>query len=177
MRRPRFLAVFGTVASFVCVASFVSYVSAQQTQRPPVFRAGAHLVTVDAYPGNVFEGKIDSISPIISGEGKTFEITAKIPNPDSLLLPGMFARAKIVIHEVDDAITVPNDALVKTPSGFQVFVVNKDNIAEARDVQAGYIASEFTQIESGLQAGEVVVVQKPPELKAGSKVKIIEVQK
>ena len=39
------------------------------------------------------------------------------------------------------------------------------------------MASEFTQIESGLNPGEIVVVQKPPELKAGSKVKIIEVQK
>jgi sorbitol-specific phosphotransferase system component IIA len=50
-------------------------------------------------------------------------------------------------------------------------------VAEARDVNVGYVATEFTQIESGLTPGEIVVVQKPPELKAGSKVKVIEVQK
>jgi len=165
------------IGEFVTPQRKVATLVSIKKQVDKVYPGQKMLVTVDAYPGNVFEGKIDSISPIISGEGKTFELTAKIPNPDSLLLPGMFVRAKIVIHEVDDAITVPNDSLVKTPSGFQVFIVNKDNIAEARDVQAGYIASEFTQIESGLQPGEIVIVQKPPELKAGSKVKIIEVQK
>jgi membrane fusion protein (multidrug efflux system) len=89
----------------------------------------------------------------------------------------MFARAKVVTYEADDAISVPNDALVKTPGGFQVFIVNKDSVAEARDVGVGYVATEFTQVESGLAPGEIVVVQKPPELKAGAKVKVIEVQK
>ena len=135
------------------------------------------LITVDAYPGNVFEGTIESISPIIGGQSKTFEITAKIPNPDSLLLPGMFARTRVITYEADDAISVPNESLDKTPSGFRVFIVNKDNVAEARDVQVGYVASEYTQIEAGLAPGEIVIVQRPPELKAGSKVKIIEVQK
>jgi multidrug efflux system membrane fusion protein len=76
-----------------------------------------------------------------------------------------------------DAISVPNDSLTKTAGGFQVFVINKDNVAESRDVQVGYVSTENTQIESGLNPGDVVIVQKPPELKAGSKVKIIEVQK
>src|SRR5262245_2771469 len=47
MRRSRSLAVFGSLASFVCA---VSVLSGQQQPRTPVFRAGAHLVTVDAYP-------------------------------------------------------------------------------------------------------------------------------
>jgi len=135
------------------------------------------LVTVDAYPSNLFEGKIDSISPVISGVSRTAEISTKIPNPDSLLLPGMFARLKIVTYEADDALFVPNDALVKTQGGFEVYAVNKDNVAESRQVMVGYVATEQTQIQSGLTPGEVVVLQKPPELKSGSKVKIIEVQK
>lgn len=166
------------IATLVAIKNVVVEVGIIEKQIDKVFPGQKIVVTVDAYPGQVFDGKIETISPLISSDGsKTFSIRAKIPNPSSLLLPGMFARAKIVTYEADDAISVPNDALVKVSGGFQVFVVNKDNVAEARDVAEGYIATEFTQIQSGLSPGEIVVVQKPPELKAGTKVKIIEVQK
>lgn len=165
------------IATLVSIKDVVVKVGIIEKQVDKVYPGQKILVTVDAYPGNIFEGTIESISPIITGESKTFEITAKIPNSDNLLLPGMFARARIIIYEADDAISVPNDSLVKTPGGFQVFVVNKENVAEARDVNVGYVSAEFTQIQSGLNPGEIIVVQKPPELKAGTKVKIIEVQK
>jgi membrane fusion protein (multidrug efflux system) len=166
------------IATLVAIKNVVVEVGIIEKQIDKVYPGQKIIVTVDAYPGQVFDGKIETISPLISSDGsKTFSIRAKIPNPNNLLLPGMFARAKIITYEADDAISVPNDALVKTSGGFQVFVVNKDNVAEARDVGVGYVATEFTQVESGLSPGEVVVVQKPPELKAGTKVKIIEVQK
>lgn len=166
------------VAKLVSIRNVIVEVGIIEKQVDKIYPGQKILVTVDAYPGNIFEGTIETISPIIGSDGsKTFSVRSKIPNPDSLLLPGMFARSKVITYEADDAISVPNDALNKTPGGFQVFVVSKENIADARDVQVGYVASEFTQIESGLNPGEIVVVQKPPELKPGSKVKIIEVQK
>lgn len=165
------------LGTLVAIRSVVVKVGIIEKQVDKIYPGQKMLVSVDAYPGNIFEGTIESISPIITGESKTFEITAKIPNPDSLLLPGMFARAKVITYEADDAISVPNDALVKTAGGFQIFTVNKENVAEVKDVQVGYVSTEFTQIEAGLNAGEIVIVQKPPELKPGSKVKIIEVQK
>jgi membrane fusion protein, multidrug efflux system len=166
------------IAKLVSIKNVIVEVGIIEKQVDKIYPGQKLLITVDAYPGNIFEGTIETISPIIGSDGsKTFSVRSKIPNPDSLLLPGMFARSKIITYEADDAISVPNDSLNKTPGGFQVFVINKENVAEARDVQVGYVATEFTQIESGLNPGEIVVVQKPPELKAGSKVKIIEVQK
>ncbi|OVE76518.1 hypothetical protein BVX98_05935 [bacterium F11] len=164
------------IATLVTIKNVVVNVGIIEKQVDKVYPGQKILVSVDAYPGNVFEGTIASISPIITGPSKTFEIKAKIPNEESLLLPGMFARTRIITYEADDAMSVPNDTLVKAPGGFQVYVVNKDNVAEARDVEVGYVATEFTLIKSGLSPGEIVVVQKPPELKSGSKVKIIEVQ-
>jgi membrane fusion protein (multidrug efflux system) len=165
------------IATLVAIKNVVVKVGIIEKQVDKVYPGQKIMVNVDAYPGNVFDGTIASISPIITGESKTFEITAKIPNPDSLLLPGMFARTRIIIFEVDDAMSVPNDALVKTAGGFQVFIVNAQNVVEARDVELGHYATESTEIKSGINPGEIIVVQRPPELKAGSKVKIIEVQK
>ncbi|MFN0118312.1 MAG: efflux RND transporter periplasmic adaptor subunit [Elusimicrobiota bacterium] len=166
------------IGTLVSIKNVVVEVGIIEKQVDKVYPGQKILVSVDAYTGNIFEGAVESISPIISADGsKTFSIRAKIPNPDNLLLPGMFARSRIITYEVDDAISVPNDALVKTTGGFQLFVITPENTAEARDVQVGYVASEFTQIQTGLNPGDVVIVQKPPELKAGSKVKVIEVQK
>lgn len=166
------------IATLVAIKNVVVEVGIIEKQIDKVYPGQKINVTVDAYPGNIFDGKIETISPIISEDGsKTFSIRAKIPNPDNLLLPGMFARSRVITYEMQDAMSVANDALVKTAGGFQVFVVNAENIAEARDVEVGYVATEATQITSGLNPGDVVVVQKPPELKAGSKVKIVEIQK
>ncbi|MCG3204161.1 MAG: Multidrug resistance protein MdtA [Elusimicrobia bacterium] len=165
------------VSTLVSIKNVVVKVGIIEKQVDKVSPGQKILVSVDAYPGNIFEGTIESISPIIGGEGKTFEITAKIPNADSLLLPGMFARTRVITYEADDAISVPSDALIKSQTGFQLFVVNKDNVAEARDVQIGYSSTENTQVTAGIAPGEIVIIQKPPELKAGSKVKIIEVQR
>jgi membrane fusion protein (multidrug efflux system) len=166
------------VAKLVSIKNVVVEAGIIEKQVDKVYPGQKILVNIDAYPGNVFEGKIETISPLIGSDGsKTFSVRAKIPNPDSLLLPGMFARSRIITYEADDAISIPNDALMKTSGGYQVLTVNKDNVAEARDVEIGFVASEATQIMSGLNPGESIIVQRPPELKAGSKVKIIEVQK
>jgi membrane fusion protein, multidrug efflux system len=105
------------VATLVSIKNVVVKVGVIERQVDKVYPGQKILVTVDAYPGNIFEGTIESISPMIEGDSKTFEITAKIPNADSLLLPGMFARTRVITYEADDAISVPNDALIKTPGG------------------------------------------------------------
>jgi membrane fusion protein (multidrug efflux system) len=135
------------------------------------------VLTVDTYPGVEFTGQVKTINPFSDGTGKTFTVEGELDNDGGLLLPGMFARTRIAIFEEDNAISVPNDALEKTQTGHRVFVVDKENKAHARDVEVGYVSSQFSQITKGLSVGELVVTQKPQELKDGSPVKIIEVQK
>ena len=89
----------------------------------------------------------------------------------------MFARARITIFEQDNSIFVPNDSLEKTPTGQRVFVVTKENKAEAREVEVGYTSSQFSLINKGLEIGELVVTQKPQDLKPGAAVKVIDTAK
>lgn len=135
------------------------------------------VVSVDTYPGAEFAGKVENISPLVQGTSKTLSVEARLNNEGGLLLPGMFARSRIVIFEDEQAMVVPNDSLVKSAGGFQVYVVTPDNIAELRSVEVGYVSTEETQISSGLNIGEMVVIQKSQDLKAGTPVKIIEVQR
>lgn len=131
---------------------------------------------VDSYPDLEFKGKVENISPLIQGQSKTLSVEARMPNDGKLLLPGMFARVKIIIYEKDDAIAVPNDALEKTEAGYQVYIVGKDNKAEVRPVTVNYVALTNSVVSEGLQLGDQVIIQKPQELQAGSPVKVIQAE-
>ncbi len=133
------------------------------------------IITVDTYPGIEFTGQIERIDPIV-GPTRTMSAKARLKNQGGFLLPGMFARTRVIIYEDDNAIVVPNEALEKTPAGHQVYVVTKDNKAMSREVHVGYFSVEFAQILNGLTPGERVVIQKPQKLRNNMAVKIIHTQ-
>ena len=113
---------------------------------------------------------------LVQGQSKTLTVEARIPNENQLLLPGMFARTKVVIYERDLVISIPNDALEKTQEGYKVYVVAADNTAEQKAVEVGYVSLTHSVISNGLAPGDQVIVQRPQELKAGSPLKVIDVE-
>ncbi len=68
-------------------------------------------VFVDAYPDKTFEGVIENIAPQISGTSRTSTAKVRIENPERLLMPGMFARVRIMLYSKKDALVVPTDAI------------------------------------------------------------------
>lgn len=166
------------IATLVSIDSVIVRVGIIEKEIDKVFPGQKVVLSVDTYPGVEFSGKVENISPLVQGTSKTLTVEARLDNEGGLLLPGMFARTKIAVFEEPSALVVSNDSVDKTPEGeYRVFIVTKENKAEARNVTVGYISSQFTQILSGLSPGELVVTQKPQELKAGMPVKVIEVQK
>jgi membrane fusion protein, multidrug efflux system len=165
------------IATLVNIETVIVRVGIIEKEIDKIFPGQKVMLTVDTYPGVEFTGRVENISPLVQGTSKTLTVEARLDNEGGLLLPGMFARTRIVVFEEEGAIVVPNDALEKTQTGFRVFVANKDNKAEARDVEVGYVSSQFSQVTSGLSPGELIVTQKPQDMKPGSPLKIIEVQK
>jgi membrane fusion protein (multidrug efflux system) len=131
-------------------------------------------LTVDTYAGTEFSGKIESIDPIVDDVTRTAKAQARLDNEGGLLLPGMYARARITLHEEDNALSVPRDAVEKTAAGSKVLVVDKESKAEARDVEAGYESSQFVLITRGLSPGDRVISPRPSEVKPGMKVRVAE---
>ncbi len=132
-------------------------------------------VTVDAYPDKEFTGQIDSIAPTVEGS-RTITIKAKVPNPENLLLPGMFARTIINVFSKENTIVIPAAALNKGEQGYTVFVVEKDNTVSVKPVKVGYATSDKIQIDEGVVADQQVVVDAKGELKEGSKVEVVDIQ-
>jgi Cu(I)/Ag(I) efflux system membrane fusion protein len=112
---------------------------------------------VRADPGRTYEGKITFIHPIMNPKSRTVQVRLEFDNPDLLLKPGMFANVTLYTDPQPDAVVVPSEAIVRSGSREQIFVVRKPGKFEPREVTLGVSAQGLTQILSGVQAGEQVV--------------------
>ncbi len=165
------------VGTLVSLNSVLIRIGVIEKEIDKIFPGQQVTATVETYPNVEFKGKVENISPLVQGQSKTLMVEARVPNTGKLLLPGMFARSRIIIFEKDNVISVPNDALEKTQEGYRLYVVGKENKAEMRPVQVGYVSLTHTVITSGLISGEQVIIQRPQELKEGSPLKVIDVEK
>ena len=129
---------------------------------------------VDAFPGQVFEGKITSVNPAIAAESRSFLVEARIPNPGSVLKPGMFAVATVDQGRTERAMLVPKRAVIEdvNTNSFRVFVIDKDNKARLRVVQLAARQSqpELTKLLGGVKEAEQVATSNLADLYDGAPV-------
>ena len=87
-------------------------------------------------------------------------LRAEFPNPDRVLLPGMFARAKVVQAVLENVVTIPQRAVTRGTGGVgTVMIVDDSNTAQLRMVQTGEIAGDKWVVKSGLKPGERVIIE------------------
>lgn len=97
-------------------------------------------------------------------------LRAEVPNPERLLLPGMYVRVRLAQAVAAEAITVPQQAVSRGPQGATVMVVGADGKAAVRPVEVGGAHGDAWLIRSGLAAGEQVVVDGLQKAQAGAPV-------
>lgn len=103
-------------------------------------------------------GEIDFIDNQVDPATGTLKMRAVIANPDAVLLPGRFARVRIDLGSQPDTLLVPQRALVENQGGFLLYVVDDDNKVQVRNVTAGAVQGSLRVVESGVRAGERVIV-------------------
>ena len=130
-------------------------------------------VTVDAYPGRVWEARVSRLASVVDvtrEQNRTVEVEVDVlPAPgDPPLRPGLTADVEIVLDRRDAVRRVPSAAVMQ---GRRVLKVERGR-AVARDVTIGLKSWDWTEIRSGLEAGETVVTTlERPGLRAGVAVK------
>jgi membrane fusion protein (multidrug efflux system) len=138
---------------------------------PKRFDVQLRLADGSLYPRT---GKMSFADVRIAPGTGTREARAELPNPDGVLRPGQFVRVILRGASRPNAITVPQRAVLEGPQGKFVYVVNENNQAEARPVEAGEWSGEDWIISSGLKGGERVIVDGVMKLGPGAPVKISE---
>ncbi len=134
-------------------------------------------VFVDAYPDKTFEGVIENIAPVVAGTSRTATARVRLENPERLLLPGMFARIRVLLYSKKNTLVVPTDSVQGSEGDQWVFIVNQEKgVAEKRPLTVGYTRPDYSQIDAGLTEGEVVAISGLERLEDGKKVRLLETQ-
>ncbi|WGS22761.1 MULTISPECIES: efflux RND transporter periplasmic adaptor subunit [unclassified Bradyrhizobium] len=137
-------------------------------------------VSVDAYPGRTFDGKITTIEPQIATDTRNIRVQATIQNPDRILKPGMFATTTIVLPEKPAVVTVPETAVDYTLYGDSVFLINEKKgddgkttlTADRTFVKTGNRVEGRVEILKGLKPRDRVVAVGQIKLQSGMPVAI-----
>jgi RND family efflux transporter MFP subunit len=119
---------------------------------------------------NVYEGQVFVIDNQVDPSIAAVRVRAQIPNPKMNLLPGQFARVTLNAKTLTDALAVPSEAIVISPKGRLVYVVDKDNKVSAKPVKVSY-EYKGTSVITGIEPGDRVVVEGKQNLRPGSKVR------
>ena len=125
----------------------------------------AATITVGAYPGERFTGRVAYLASALDKDTRTTAARIEIVNKDGRLKPEMFANATIATGGKSEAISVPSDAILLLQGQPTVFVAEHGGF-EARAVETGEKLPGRTVIKSGLKAGEQVVAAGAYALKA-----------
>jgi RND family efflux transporter MFP subunit len=152
-------------------------------RRVPTGAAGR--VDVDAFPGEVFEGRVARIAPVLDPATRTAEMEIEIPNPRFRLKPGMYARVRLTVDRRPNALTVPGNALVNLEGRRGVFVPVQPDAARASapprgpggppagqqvrfvPVATGIQEGDHVEITGGLSEGDTVVTTGAAALREG----------
>ena len=130
-------------------------------------------ITVDAYPNEVFKGKVNLLYPTISAATHTFPVEVICENKDQRLRPGMFARVTANFG-TNHHIVVPDVAVVKQQGSGEhfVYVLQPDNTVKYTLVELGKRMGNRYEIVSGLNEGDRIVTEGQVRLKDGVSVTV-----
>lgn len=118
-------------------------------------------------------GRLVLIDNQIDTTTATIKLKAEFANEETSLWPGQFVNARVLLETRKDAVTVPTRAVQIGPKGNYVFLVAADQSVDLRQVKTGATVDGYTLIESGVAAGDEVVVEGHYKLEKGSRVHVI----
>jgi membrane fusion protein, multidrug efflux system len=141
---------------------------------PEVFLAAVRVgqgleVTVDALPNRTFAGTIYAIDPLVDVNGRALQVRARLPNPDRVLRPGLFARITIKGMREENVVVVPESAVL--PRGGETFVFRvEDGKAVLTKVTVGIRREGMVEIVEGLGPDDEVVTAGQIKIRDGAPV-------
>ncbi|WP_262880189.1 efflux RND transporter periplasmic adaptor subunit [Pseudomonas paralcaligenes] len=120
------------------------------------------------------EGRVDFTDSLVDRGTGTVSVRAVVPNPEQSLLPGQFVRVVVKGLSKPQAITVPERAISQGPSGTFVYIVDEQGTARARPVTTSQTAGGRWAVDSGVSAGDRVIVEGLPKVRPNAPVKVVD---
>lgn len=148
-------------------------VSVPEKNLPRIKLNQAARFTTDAYPQEIFWGKITRISQALNVASRAAEVEIYAENPNKKLKPGMFVTVEILLAVHGHSIVVPREAVSELGGTYYSFVIKNDQ-AQRRYLEIGILKPQELEVLNGLAAGETLVTVGWHNLTEGTKVEIVE---
>ena len=134
-------------------------------------------ITLAAFPGETFYARVSHVSPVLDATSRTKRIVLSFTAQDSRINPGMFAGIKLNTRNYKNVVAVPAEAVVEERGVQGVYALDlPEDRARFLKITKGVTVDGETEIQSGLEAGMLVVVQGQQFLTDGAKVRVIGLQ-
>jgi len=124
-------------------------------------------ITVEAYPGEVFRGRVSRVNPAVAQETRTFEVEAILANGDARLKPGFFVQAALASEQEEHIRVLPEEAFNYRYGVYKVFLVEGGKVKE-REIKTGAQSGGKIEILDGAKLGDVVAIAAQGELRDGA---------
>ena len=137
-------------------------------------------VSLDAWPGEVFQGSISEVSPVVDPSSRTMELRIAVVDAGSRLKAGMFAKVRIITEVKDNIVKIPASAMIQRFGEEYIFVAQQDPetpgtyTARKRNVVPGIMIDGIMEIQQGLNPGEDIIVRGQTLLEDGSRINIVD---
>jgi len=153
----------------IAEAEYLRLARREASSKPGQKQANVELILAD---GTIFphKGRLDAIERAVDTTTGTLMGQFSFPNPEQLLRPGLYGKARFVTDIKDDALLVPQLAVQEIQGLYSVLVVKPDATVEQRMVKAGERVGNLRIINSGVKPGEKVIVEGLQKVQPGVKV-------
>lgn len=131
------------------------------------------LVRTNSFPDRTFYGTVSKIALSTNPDARNFTISIEVPNPESLLKPGMFALLDLIVGKAEGVLAVPADAIISEDGNSYIYIVNSGMVVEKVPVSPGIVDGEWVEIQGEVSAGASVILEGHNKVVDGTKVTVI----
>ncbi len=148
-----FVDVGDPLATLVTRSALEIHLTVGQQEMGQVALGQTVRFTVDAWAGRTFTATVSYVAPSVLESTRELPLIGLVDDPNGLLRPGTFAKARLITAVRRDVPTIPEEALISTREGYEVFIV-EDDTARRQNVKVGLRRPGWVEIRQGLEPGE-----------------------
>jgi RND family efflux transporter MFP subunit len=161
------------IARVVNLSTLVTLANVPERQIGKLRPGTRATVVVDAVGDTPFEGRVARIGPVLDASTRTALVEIEIPNPSYMLRAEMFARVKLDLSTMRNAVLIPRESLVYRGSRAGVFVVEQQR-PQFRAIETGLTQGQHVEVLGNLAAGTRIVSRGASLLEEGDQIRVVE---
>jgi RND family efflux transporter MFP subunit len=151
-----------------------TYLNVPQAHAGSVRRGDAARIRVSNLPGRSFSGTVARTADALDPASRTLLVEVRVPNPEGVLLPGMYAQVELRTSRANPPLLIPSDALIASGDGTQVAVVGADHRVRLQSIVAGRDYGDRLEVMNGLRDGDIIIASPGDIVRDGTEVEPVQ---